>query len=37
MPDVLCVYPDNYSPETYPRIGIVGGIHIFVGVIGVQL
>ena len=34
MADVLWVYPDNCLPETYPR---VGGIHLFVGVIGVQL
>ena len=34
MADVLWVYPDNCLPETYPR---VGGIHLFMGVIGVQL
>ena len=34
MTDVLWVYPDNCLPETYPR---VGGIHLFMGVIGVQL
>ena len=34
MTDVLWVYPDNCSSETYSR---VGDIHIFVGIIGVQL
>ena len=27
-------YPDNCLPETYPR---VGGLHLFVGVTGVEL
>ena len=34
MTEVLWVYPDNCLPETYPR---VGGIHLFVGVTGVEL
>ena len=34
MTDVLWVYPDNCSPEKYPR---VGGILPLMGVIGVQL